>query len=133
MKYHWPARAFILGWASTRLTTDASSPIPQAKTKWRPLIRPKSILRGLKSSAIAIRCSVASTTSLGIPRVRATTLVEPPGNTETGTSVPASPLATSFRVPSPPNATTMSYSPWPASRPSSIACSEASVSMASTS
>ncbi len=46
--------------------------------------------------------------TLGIPSERQTTLVEPPGSTETGTSVPASPFATSFSVPSPPNATTMS-------------------------
>jgi hypothetical protein len=34
-------------------------------------------LRGRKSSARASRCSVASTTSFGIPSVRQTTLVEP--------------------------------------------------------
>ena len=133
VKYQGPTRAFIRGWASTRLTTVASRPIPQAKTKWRPLMRPRSMRRGRKSSAIPIRCSVASTTSLGIPSVRQTTLVDPPGSTEPGTSVPARPLATSFSVPSPPKATTMSYSPLRASRPISIACSEASVSTASTS
>ena len=86
----------------------ASSPEPQQKTKRRPLAIPRSIWRGSKRSASPSRCSVASTTSLGIPSVRATTLVEPPGRMETGTSVPASPLATSFSVPSPPKATTRS-------------------------
>ena len=45
---------------------------------------------------------------VGNPQRPATTLVEPPGSTETGTSVPASPFATSFSVPSPPKATTTS-------------------------
>ena len=54
------------------------------------------------------RCSVASTTSLGIPSVRAQTLVEPPGSAVSGVSDPTSPLAASLTVPSPPNATTTS-------------------------
>ena len=54
------------------------------------------------------RCSVASTTSLGMPSVRAQTLVEPPGSAVSGVSVPARPLAASFTVPSPPKATTTS-------------------------
>ena len=76
---------------------------------------------------------MASTTSFGIPRVRQTTLVEPPGRTETGTSVPASPLATSFRVPSPPKATTTSYPSSRASRQIWIAWFCAWVETASTS
>ncbi len=43
-----------------------------------------------------------STGSFGIPSVRANTLVEPPGSTPSAVSVPAMPVATSLRVPSPP-------------------------------
>ncbi len=76
---------------------------------------------------------MASTTSLGMPRVRQTTFVEPPGRTDTGTSVPARPFATSFRVPSPPNATTMSYPSSRASRQIWVAWYWAWVETASTS
>ncbi|OJU84704.1 MAG: hypothetical protein BGO11_14520 [Solirubrobacterales bacterium 70-9] len=65
-------------------------------------------MRGSQLSANESRCSVASTTSLGMPRLRATTLAEPPGRIAIGISVPARPLATSFRVPSPPKETTTS-------------------------
>jgi hypothetical protein len=51
---------------------------------------------------------VASMGSLGMPMVRANTLVDPPGRTARAQSVPASPLAASFRVPSPPSTTTAS-------------------------
>ena len=54
------------------------------------------------------RCSVASTTSFGIPSVRAQTLVEPPGSAVSGVREPTRPLAASFTVPSPPKATTTS-------------------------
>ena len=40
---------------------------------------------------------------VGQPDVRANTFVEPPGRTPSAVSVPASPLATSFSVPSPPS------------------------------
>ena len=42
------------------------------------------------------------------PEGAAKTFVAPPGRQVTGVSDPASPFATSFTVPSPPNATTMS-------------------------
>ena len=79
VKYHSPTRALSRGLESTRLTTAASRPAPQANTKRRPLAMPRSMRRGRKSSASPSRCSVASTTSFGIPSVRQTTLVEPPG------------------------------------------------------
>ena len=41
-------------------------------------------MRGCQSSASESRCSVASTTSLGIPSMRQTTLVEPPGRIASG-------------------------------------------------
>ena len=82
--------------------------MPEENTKWRPFTRPRSTGRGLKSSAMRSRCSVASTTSFGMPSVRAQTLVDPPGRAVSGVSVPTSPFAASFTVPSPPNATTTS-------------------------
>ena len=39
-----------------------------------------------------------------MPSVRANTFVDPPGSTPSAVSVPAMPVATSFSVPSPPNA-----------------------------
>ena len=42
------------------------------------------------------RCSTAATGSLGMPSVRANTLVDPPGSTPSAVSVPAIPVATSF-------------------------------------
>ena len=43
-----------------------------------------------------------------MPRVRANTLVDPPGSTPSAVVVPATPVATSFSVPSPPNPMTTS-------------------------
>ena len=57
------------GLASTRSTTLASRPRPEAKVKQRPLTTPRSTLRGRQSSAIASRCSVASTRSPGMPSI----------------------------------------------------------------
>ncbi len=54
------------------------------------------------------RCSVASTTSSGMPSVRQKTFVAPPGRQVSGVFEPARPLAASFTVPSPPKATTTS-------------------------
>ena len=51
---------------------------------------------------------MASTTSFGMPSVRAHTLVEPPGSAVSGVREPTRPLAASFTVPSPPKATTTS-------------------------
>src|SRR4029453_6919769 len=51
---------------------------------------------------------VASMGSLGRPIVRANTLVDPPGRGASAQAVRASPLAASFRVPSPPRTTTTS-------------------------
>ena len=64
---------------------------------------------------------MASTTSVGMPSIRQTTFVQPPGSIDSGTSEPARPFAASFRVPSPPNATTRSNSSPTASRVSSVA------------
>ena len=76
---------------------------------------------------------MASTTSLGMPSILQNTLLEPPGRTVSGVPVSARPLAASFTVPSPPNATTTSNA-WPAAAvTSSIACPRRSVSIASTS
>ena len=50
----------------------------------------------------------AATGSLGIPMVRANTLVDPPGSTPIAAAVPAAPVATSLSVPSPPKPTTTS-------------------------
>ena len=54
--------------------------------------------------------------SLVMPMVRAKTFVDPPGSTPRAQSVPASPLAASLRVPSPPSTTTASVpvaaAPW---------------------
>ena len=121
VKYHGPSRAFRRGWASTRSTTLASSPMPDANTKWRPLTMPVSIRRGSKPSAIRSRCSVASTTSFGMPSIRQKTFVAPPGRQVSGVSDPISPLAASFTVPSPPNETTTSYPSAAASRQRSVA------------
>ena len=62
-------------------------------------------MRGAQRSARCSRCSVASTTSVGMPSSLATTLFEPPGRQVSAVRVPASPLAASLTVPSPPNAT----------------------------
>ena len=43
-----------------------------------------------------------------MPIVRANTFVEPPGSTPSAVSLPAIPVATSLRVPSPPNPMTTS-------------------------
>ena len=51
---------------------------------------------------------MASTTSFGMPSVRAHTFVEPPGSAVSGVCEPTSPFAASFTVPSPPKATTTS-------------------------
>ena len=51
---------------------------------------------------------MASTTSFGMPSVRAHTLVEPPGSAVSGVFDPHSPFAASLTVPSPPKATTTS-------------------------
>ena len=93
-----------------------------------------ALLWGEGDFVTTIGRSVASTTSLAMPRLRATTLAEPPGRTAIGIAVPASPLATSFSVPSPPKATTTSWSPLlAASRLSSVAWFCAWVETASTS
>ena len=70
--------------------------MPDANTKWRPLTMPVSIRRGSKSSAIRSRCSVASTTSFGMPSIRQKTFVAPPGRQVSGVSDPIRPLAASF-------------------------------------
>ena len=57
---------------------------------------------------------MASIGSLAMPMVRAKTLVDPPGRTPSAVGEPASPLAASLRVPSPPRTTA-------ASRPSAAA------------
>ena len=68
------------GWASTRLTTVASRPDAAGEDEVPAVdrARGRSCADGSRRRC-AIRCSVASTTSLGMPSVRATTLVEPPG------------------------------------------------------
>ena len=76
---------------------------------------------------------MASTTSLGIPSILQKTLFEPPGRHVSGVEEPASPLAASFTVPSPPNATTTSKRSRTASVTSSIAWPLRSVSIAVTS
>jgi hypothetical protein len=108
VKKYSPKRAFSFGRRSTRSTTLASSPIPEPKVKCRPFISPVSTLRGSNSSAMRRRCSVASTTSLGMPSTRQKTLVEPPGRHVRGVSRPTRPFAASLTVPSPPKATTTS-------------------------
>ena len=71
---------------------------------------------------------MASTTSLGIDSILANTLFEPPGRTVSGVPVPARPFATSFTVPSPPNAATTSNLSSVAAMISSVACPRCSVS-----
>src|SRR3954451_5589248 len=61
----------------------------------------------LAASPFAKSCT-AATGSLGIPSVRAKTLVLPPGRMASAVCVPATPVATSFSVPSPPKPTTTS-------------------------
>ena len=51
---------------------------------------------------------MASTTSPGVPSIFAKTFVAPPGRQVSGVSVPASPLAASLTVPSPPKVATAS-------------------------
>ena len=52
-----------------------------AKVNPRPLTLGRSTRRGAHASARPSRCSVASTTSLGMPSMRQKTLVAPPGST----------------------------------------------------
>jgi hypothetical protein len=88
-----------------RLTTLASRPKPLEYVNARPLAVPRSIRRGLQVSAMASRCSVASTMSPGIPSILHSTFVAPPGRQVSGVAQPARPLATSLTVPSPPKET----------------------------
>ena len=53
VKYQCPKRRFMSGFASTRSTTLASSPMPAANVKARPLTRPRSTARGSQRSGSA--------------------------------------------------------------------------------
>jgi len=108
VKNHGPKRALSLGRASTRRTTVASSPRPEEKVKARSLTSGRSMWRTSQRSARPSRCSVASTISLGMPSIRHSTFVLPPGSGKIGVSDPISPLTASLTVPSPPNVTTAS-------------------------
>src|SRR5438270_285832 len=82
--------------------------MPTWKRKWRPLAEPRPMRRREPRLRAASSWPVASTGSWATPMVRANTLVDPPGSTARPVSLPASPLAASLRVPSPPSTTTAS-------------------------
>ncbi len=74
----------------------------------RSLTSGRSMWRTSQRSASPSRCSVASTISLGMPSIRHSTLVLPPGSGKIGVSEPIRPLTASLTVPSPPKVTTTS-------------------------
>ena len=92
VKKYGPSLAFSRGFASTLSTTLASSPRPEENVNTRPLTTPRSTRLGLQSSAMASTCSVASTTSPGIPSIFPKTFAEPPGSGQSGVDEPQQPV-----------------------------------------
>ena len=87
---------------STRRTTSASRPTPALNAKRRPLMRPTRTCRSVPSRRATASRRAAAGIEGGSPRLRAITLVPPPGRSPIGTSAPI-PLSTSLAVPSPPS------------------------------
>ena len=90
-----------------RRTTAASKPTPRWNRKWRrsPSVRGRDAEPD-PAGRVAPRASRAAARSRrsgrsAMPRVRANTLVEPPGSGASATSVPTSPPPASLSVPSP--------------------------------
>ena len=128
-----PSQRFNCARSSTVATTAASKPTPVWKQKNRPLTRPSPIGSNAPASMPPASSSTAATGSLGSPIVRANTFVEPPGSAPRAVSVPATPVATSLRVPSPPNPTTTSTPRLAASWAKRVAWPRRLVSTSSTS
>jgi hypothetical protein len=106
VKYQGPRRAFRWGFESTRWTTLASRPRPEAKVKQRPLTTPRSTLCTRQSSPS--QQVLGGVDQLpGIPSILPNTLAEPREAGQWG-GEPINPLAASLTVPSPPKATTTS-------------------------
>ena len=101
-----------------RRATSASRPIPATLTKRRPPSSPTSIRRSAPLSATRR----ASAGDHGTPSVRARPLPDPAGTTPSAAGLKASIEATSFTVPSPPQAITRVAPRSTASRASARAC-----------
>ena len=108
MNSGWPTQRFTDARFSTSRTTAASKPTPVWKQKYRPFTTPSPTRSMLFASRAGPSSLAAATGSFGRPMLRANTFVEPPGRTASAVWLPATPVATSFTVPSPPNATTTS-------------------------
>src|SRR4051794_12169340 len=108
MKSTCPAYRLSPARRSTCCTTTASKPRPTWNRKYRPFTVPSPMGSMLCLASASSSAPVASIGSFGNPIVRANTFVDPPGSGARAVSLPASPLATSFKVPSPPRQTTTS-------------------------
>ena len=104
--------------ALKRRATSASKPMPAMFRKCRPASQPTSI--GFDRPVSAIR--IAASASRGSPRLLASPSPDPPGTMPRAATVPNNAPATSFTVPSPPQATMRSTPAATAFAASSAAC-----------